>query len=61
MQIQGYTGICRICFEPVKTGEEYRVHPAGLTFHSKCAEEKPNSHYLKLERKRAERKEGDYV
>jgi len=55
MQIKGYCGICRICFEPVKTGEEYRVHPAGMTFHARCTDEKPDSYYLKLERRRAEK------
>jgi hypothetical protein len=55
MKIEGYSGICRICFEPVKDGSEYRVHPAGMTFHTKCAEEKPNSYYLRLEQRRAKR------
>jgi len=55
MKITDYCGICRICFEPVKNGSEYRVQPAGMTFHAKCAEEKPFSHYLRLEQRRAKR------
>lgn len=49
MMVKGYVGICPICFEPIKKGEEYKLLEEGSIYHKKCAEEKPDSHYFKIE------------
>lgn len=50
MKVKGYSGICSICFEPVAKDDEYKVLEEGSVYHKKCAEEKPDSHYLKIEK-----------
>jgi len=45
-----YAGICAICFEPVKNGQEYRYREKGRTFHFNCVQQRPNSYYAKKER-----------
>lgn len=58
MKIDGYIGICRVCFEPVKEGTEITVREGGLPFHKYCSENKPNSYYLALERIRGQFEQG---
>lgn len=53
MQIPGYSGICRCCFNPIKSGEETRLREDGLLFHRQCVESHPGNYYVKLERRRA--------
>jgi len=50
MQMEGYCGICRICFEPVKNEDGVTVGEGKKYYHKKCTEEKPNSYYYALER-----------
>lgn len=49
MMVKGYVGICPICFEPIKKGEEVKLLEEGNIYHKKCTEEKPDSHYFKIE------------
>ena len=58
MKSEGYVGICGACFEPIKNGEEIKFREDGSHFHRKCAEEKPNSYYLALERIRGQFEQG---
>lgn len=55
-KVEGYSGICVICFEPVRIGEEFRYLENGRTFHKNCIVFYPNSYYAKLERRRAARR-----
>ena len=57
-KIEGYVGICGACFEPIKEGEEIKFRENGSYFHRKCAEQKPNSYYLALERIRGQFEQG---
>ena len=57
-KIEGYIGICGACFEPIKEGEEIKFRENGSHFHRKCAEEKPNSYYLAIERIRGQFENG---
>ncbi len=57
--INGYIGICGACFEPIKEGEEIRFRKSGSYFHSRCAEQKPNSYYLALERIKGQFENGE--
>jgi hypothetical protein len=50
-----YSGICACCFEPIKTGEETQLRENGRKFHTKCVEEKPNSYYVRLEKRIAKK------
>jgi len=50
-KIDGYIGICAICFWPIKEGEGHKEREKGRNFHIKCAHENPNSYYLKLEKR----------
>lgn len=43
MKIEGYVGICRICFEPIKEGEEMICSDKGYYFHCHCVEINTNS------------------
>lgn len=52
MVIEGYSGICACCFEPVLSGEEFRFLENGRTFHKRCIDLYPNTYYAKLERRR---------
>jgi len=54
MKIEGYVGICRVCFEPIKEGSEIQFREKGSFFHRLCAEKNPNSYYLALERIRGQ-------
>jgi hypothetical protein len=58
MKIEGYVGICSACFEPVREGEEVKFRDNGSYFHCKCAELKPDSYYLAIERIRGEFEKG---
>ena len=58
MKIEGYVGICGACFEPIKEGAEIQFRENGKYFHKSCFERNPNSHYLALERIRAEFEKG---
>jgi len=49
VQIEGYCGICAICFEPIKNGELYKFRKPGRNFHKRCVLNKPTSYYAKLE------------
>jgi len=53
-KIEGYSGICRQCFCPIRTGEETQLRPGGLTFHRKCVQEHQDGHYIKLELHKAD-------
>jgi len=57
-KIEGYVGICGACFEPIKEGEEIKFRENGSYFHRKCAEQKPNSYYLALERIKGQFEQG---
>jgi hypothetical protein len=59
MKIQGYVGICGACFEPIKEGDEITFRESGQHFHRNCAETKPNSYYLALERIRGQFEQGE--
>jgi len=50
-----YAGVCRICFCPIKHGQEMRYRDEGLLFHTVCTEQYPNSYYARRERKKAEK------
>lgn len=61
-KVEGYSGICRACFEPIAIGEEMQFRKDGLSFHKHCAE-KPQtrwsfSYYLALEQIRADFEKG---
>lgn len=45
-----YVGICPICFEPVEEVETISILDDGNKYHRKCVEEKPDSHYLQIEK-----------
>lgn len=51
--LEGYAGICAACFEPIRTGEEFRFRPGGRKFHSRCVMSKPDNYYVKLEKRKA--------
>ena len=55
--VPSYSGICRCCFEPIATGQETRLRPEGLLFHSTCVEKHPDSYYIVLERRRFSRQQ----
>ncbi len=59
MKIEGYVGICGACFEPIKKGTEIQFRENGSCFHKACAETKPNSYYLALERIRGQFEQGE--
>lgn len=50
MNIEGYVGICGVCFEPIMKGEETTIREEGLNFHLKCVKDSPDSYYVALER-----------
>ena len=54
-KIEGYEGICAICFWPIKMGDGIKLREKGRKFHRSCAEENPESYYCKLERRLARR------
>jgi len=54
-KIEGYSGICRQCFCPIKIGDEMQLRPGGPLFHRKCVQEHPDGHYVKLELRKAAR------
>lgn len=58
MKVEGYEGICRICFFPVEEGAVVKLRDGGWPFHHKCTEENPNSYYLALERIRVHFEKG---
>jgi len=58
MKIDGYIGICGACFEPIKEGTEIQFRENGKYFHKSCFESNPDSHYLAIERIRAEFEKG---
>lgn len=58
MKFDGYVGICGACFEPIKEGTEMQFRENGKYFHQSCVEENPKSHYVALERIRAEFEKG---
>jgi hypothetical protein len=53
MKIEGYSGICACCFEPIKTGEEAQIRVGGRNFHKRCIKERPGTYYVKLETRNA--------
>jgi hypothetical protein len=59
-RIEGYVGICGVCFEPIATGDEMQFRKNGKYFHKKCAENPRNhwSYYMALERIRADFENG---
>lgn len=58
-KLEKYVGICGACFEPIEKGEEIQFRDNGKFFHSFCAETKPNSYYLALERIRGAFERGE--
>ncbi|MBI9015010.1 MAG: hypothetical protein JEZ08_22455 [Clostridiales bacterium] len=50
MKMNGYCGICSICFEPIKTEDGVTVGEGDKFYHKRCTENKPNSYYYALER-----------
>jgi len=50
MKMDGYCGICGICFEPIKNEDGVTIGDNDKHYHRKCTEEKPNSYYYALER-----------
>lgn len=57
-KIEGYVGICGVCFEPIAMGTEIQFRKNGKCFHRLCAEQKPNSYYLALERIKGQFEQG---
>lgn len=57
MKIEGYSGICACCFEPIETGDERYIRDGGRKFHSSCIENRPGNYYVRLEKRLAKRKE----
>lgn len=58
MKIEGYEGVCRICFFPVEDGAAVKLRDGGWPFHYKCAEENPDSYYYALEHFKAQFEKG---
>lgn len=58
IKIDGYVGICGVCFEPIKQGTEIQFMEDGKFFHLSCSESNPDSYYLALEKIRSEFKKG---
>lgn len=48
--MEGYAGICGVCFNPVENSEEIHFRERGRHFHKTCAENNPDSYYVALER-----------
>lgn len=60
IKIEGYIGICGICFEPIKEGEEVKFREKSVSyFHRNCATLNPNSYYLALEKIRGQFEKGE--
>lgn len=49
-----YTGICCACFEPIQN-EPFQFRPGGRKFHSRCALQRKNNFYVRLEKRLAEK------
>lgn len=58
MKVHGYVGICADCFAPIKEGELFRFRNGGRNFHKRCADERPDSYYAKLEKRLAKKQAG---
>lgn len=57
-KIEGYAGICAICFEPISEGEEIQIKENGRYFHKDCTKRDPENYYLFLEHIRAQFEQG---
>ncbi len=58
MKIEGYAGVCEVCFRSIEEGSEIRLRENGKNFHRVCAEQDTNSYYLVLERIRGQFEQG---
>jgi hypothetical protein len=47
--MEGYEGICCVCFEPVREGDGVKFRESGRVFHKSCS--KKDSYYVKLEKR----------
>jgi len=58
MKIEGYAGVCEICFRSIEEESELHLRENEKNFHRVCAERDPNSYYLVLERIRGQFEQG---
>jgi len=55
MLLKGYVGICACCFAPIRKGQDFKFRSKGRKFHKDCIEKNPDSYYIKLEKRLAEK------
>ena len=50
MNLESYSGICRICFEPAQKELSFSFKGKNNCYHKKCIKENPNSYFYAVDR-----------